>query len=459
VVPALPAGTGAVTAGAMSAAAERYLRLLAEAELRRDGAEDRLSAAADALVLAGAIDSATAAAVVSEYTAARGLRGRPPFAGRMIRPLRRPSRPSPWPYPDELWVVPVGVTLPGRYQPLHVLTLTLARGHAAVLTVAGLIDAASRPARDQLPLGPYGPSDHDLGLTFTGDDGTRYPHKMIGGGTSDGAWWRQDLVLPAAAADAGRWLDIATTDGSVSARVNLPDDRHAGRPEREPPTVAAEATEGGWLLDSIATAQLWLALWCPEPDPDSPAAGRQSLLEASADAIQGAGLVPARTAARRRYAALSRRLGLARRLGAAGPTGPEPDDLPVAWADVLARRGLDDGREAVYPAAAVLPPLDGAWFAVTGLVAAATSATLRVLTWGWAPDNAQLLNTLPFCWWARDDGGHWHVGRPFGTDLGQLVTALDVVLVPPLHPAVTTLEVIVTGRGGTVRATVSLAAS
>ena len=353
-------------------------------------------------------------------------------------------------------VVPVGATLPGAYQPLHVLALTLAPGHAAVLTVAGLIDAASRPTRDQLPIGPYGPSGPDLGLTFTGDDGTRYPHKMIGGGTSDGVWWRQDLVLPAAAADARRWLDIATTDGSVSARVSLADDRHAGRADREPPVVAAaaaEVTDGGWLLDSIATNQLWLAVWSPSPSPDSAAARRQGQLEAMAEAIREVGQVPALTAALRRSTALSRRLG------AAGPTGPEPDDLPGAWADVLARRDLDDGREAVYPAVAALPPLDGAWFAVTGLVEAATSATLRVLTWGWAPDNAQLLNTLPFCWWARDDGGHWHVGRPFGTDLGQLVTALDVVLVPPLHPAVTTLEVITTGRGGTIRAIVSLAAS
>ena len=83
--------------GAVGTAAERYLRLLAEAELRRDGLGDRLRAAAEALSLAGAIDEETAGAVVDGFTTALGLRGRPPASRQLIRPfpLPQPRRPSP----------------------------------------------------------------------------------------------------------------------------------------------------------------------------------------------------------------------------------------------------------------------------------------------------------------------------------------------------------------------------
>jgi hypothetical protein len=358
-------------------------------------------------------------------------------------------------------VVPIGATLPGRYQVLHVLALTLAPGQAAVLTVAGLIDPDHRFPGDDLPFGPYGPSGSDWGLTFTGDDGTRYPFTTIGGGTSDGVWWRQDLVLPAAAAEAvggaggGGWLEITAEEGPATIRVNVADGRGASDPEAAEAGEATEAEwlDAGWLLDNIAAGQLWRAVRAPAPG--RPAAAGQIRLTAQAAAVQEVGLVPAGSPARRRNAALARRLAgaaLAKRLAGTGA-----DELPEAWSDVLAARDPNAGREAAYPGGAVLPPLDGLQFAVTGVVSAAGSTTVQGLAWGPTPADAGQLSTVLFSWWARDDTGHWHVGRAVGgAPVGQPMIALDVVLVPPLDPAATALEVIVTGRGGRARATVAL---
>ena len=405
---------------ASAAAAERYLRLLAEAELRRDGLGDRLRAAAEGLTWAGAIDEDTADAVVDGFMTALAMRGRPPLVRQLIRPfpLSRSGRPAAPPYTGEVRVVPVGVALPGRYQRLWLLGVTLAPGEAAVVTMTGLIGVDGRPSLEQLPIGPYGPSDADLGLTFTGSTGTRYPHRMIGGGTSDGVWWRQDLILPAAVADGDRWLEVATDDRAASIR---PDLRRAVGAGGSGVSVGSEDADGGWLLDGIAAARRWLDLWSPETDPDG-SVGRQLVrLDAMTDAIRAVGLAPAR-----------------------------PTALPVV------ESGGPDGREATFPAVAVLPRLEGVQFAVTGLVSAAKSATLRVLAWSWAPGQGHRLASVMFSWWARDDLGRWHVGRPYATDLGQPVMGVDIVLVPPLDPAVSALEVMVTGRGGTVHTIVPL---
>ena len=408
----------------MTSEAERYLRLLAEAGLRRPEPGDQLRAAADVLVWAGAVDQETADAVVTEFATARELRGGAAAGRRVVHPALRAGRAiRPLVLTGPVRVVPVGATLPGRYEPLHVLALTLAPGQAAVLTVAGLIGADARPGRDDLPTGPYGPSDPDLGLIITGDDGTWYHGSAIGGGTSDGVWWRQDLVLPAAAAAAG-WLDVTVSE-STAIRVNARDARG------EDSSGSAALVEGGpvdagWLLDGIEAAQLWLARWSPRPEPGSPAAQQQVRLSAMADALRETGLVAARS--------------------------PEP-----AWAGGLGSdRGSPAGREAARPSVAVLPPLGGVQLSVAGIVTAAGSATVRALVWGLAPIAAPELTTVRYSWLARDNLGHWHAGRAFGGGPEQSVIALDVVFVPALDPAAAALEVIVTGRGGRVRATVDL---
>ena len=234
----------------------------------------------------------------------------------------------------------------------------------------------------------------------------------------------------------------------VTVQVNLADGR--GADDSEEPAVAGPAEgwlldQEGWLLDNIAAARLWRAVRASAPG--GPATG-QIRLAAQATAVQEAGLVPAGSPARQRYAAL------AGRLDGTGSAGA--DDLPEAWADVLAAPDPGAGREAAYPGGAVLP-LDGVQFAVTGIVSAARSTTVQVLAWGSAPGDAGQLTSVLYSWWAGDDAGHWHVGRAFGgAPVGQPMVALDVVLVPPLDPAATTLEVIVTGRSGRTRAAVDL---
>ena len=141
-----------------------------------------------------------------------------------------------------------------------------------------------------------------------------------------------------------------------------------------------------------------------------------------------------------------------RETGLAAAPSPAP-----AWAgDLGPDQGAPVGQEAVRPAVAVLPPLDGVRLSVAGIVSAAGSATVFALVWGLAPAAALELATERYSWLARDDLGHWHVGRAYGPAPGQSMMALDVVLVPALDPAATALEVIVTGRGGRVRATVAL---
>ncbi len=158
----------------------------------------------------------------------------------------------------------------------------------------------------------------------------------------------------------------------------------------------------------------------------------------------------------RRYTALTARLGdddteLAR----AGPGRPCGAGRVPAWADVLAGRRRQDGPDRAWATTAVLPVLDGVRFAVAGLVSTAESATLRLLAWGWSPSNDPAPEPR-FSWWARGDTGRWHVGRLHWQSVTRQVVVMDVTLVPPLDPAATALEVIVTGRGGRVRATVDL---
>jgi hypothetical protein len=122
---------------------------------------------------------------------------------------------------------------------------------------------------------------------------------------------------------------------------------------------------------------------------------------------------------------------------------------------VLACRGTQDGREDVIPAAAVLPEIDGARYALTGMYSSAGSATLRALAWGWQPEDKPL-NKAPFSWWARDNAGRWHVARQVWSDVRRDGAVLDITLIPPLHPAATSLQIILTGPSGRATAMVPL---
>jgi hypothetical protein len=239
-----------------------------------------------------------------------------------------------------------------------------------------------------------------------------------------------------------RWLQVTLAPGAGPRRVDLTTPPAPTRTGAGP----ASAAPGEHVLDAIAQVTLWRSV----------VTGRQSdrPLPELADiiaALETAGALEPASPAAARLAALARRLGIG------PPAGfPAPDDLPEPWASVLSERDRRDGPTAVAPAAAVLPEIDGARFALAGLHSAAEAATLRVLAWGWAPHQGPVRAALdPFIWQARDNTGRWHLAGPAGSG-GNGHVDLYLTLVPPLHPAATSLEVTVTGRSHQAGTTVPL---
>jgi hypothetical protein len=470
--------------------AETYLRVLAEAELRRalacprhqpPGAStvpraipaaaegmDRVRAAAEALNVIGMIQDTAAQCVLTEFTAALAVRSMVPLRVLQGVPGARwnqPRLPAPGLPGGVVQVVPVGRSLPGGRdgELLRLLTLTMAPGRAAALTIAGRVAPARRLPRRELPIGPFGPySLPDLGLTFADDRGTRYQGEISGGGTCDGTWWALEFFfspLPQAGID---WLDITAVTGPATIRVDVAgaasfvqaggpltpagaDDGRAGLRGLPP---AGAGPPGERLLDAIAENLLWSWLWHHGTGPEL------RRLTAMAAALAGTGAVQPGSPALNRYAALSHQLGIPAR-DKVPATGAVAAELPQAWSSVLACRGTHDGREDVIPAAAVLPEIDGARYALAGMYSSAGSATLRALAWGWQPEDKPL-NKAPFSWWARDNAGRWHVARQVWSDVRRDGAVLDITLIPPLHPAATSLQIILTGPSGRATATMPL---
>jgi len=469
-------------------AAETYVRLLAETELRRAAAArlggpagaggvagagpaaegmDRLRAAAEALNVIGAIGDVAAHRVLAELTAALAVRSMVPLKMLDGIPLARWNQrrlPVPGLPGGAVQVVPVDRSVPGGRagELLRLLTLTMAPGRAAALTVAGRVRPDLRLARRDLPTGPFGPySLPDLGLILTDDRGTRYDGQISGGGTCDGTWWILDCFVSPVPPAGSRRLAITAVNGPAVVPVDMM--AAAGAAQAASPVPPADAGDaaagisalppagaglpGERLLDSVAENLMWAWLWHDGDGRDT------SRLAAMAAALAGAGAAPPGSPALNRYAAVSRRLGIT--AGGRSPAASAAADLPHAWESALTSRGTRDGREDVLPAAAVLPEIDGARFALAGLCSSAGSATLRALAWGWQPGD-EPLSTAPFSWWAHDDAGRWHVARQVWSDVRRDGAVLDIALVPPLHPAATSLQVILTGPSDRATATVPL---
>ena len=210
------------------------------------------------------------------------------------------------------------------------------------------------------------------------------------------------------------------------------------------------------LIDSLAADLLWSVLWHGRGDRSV------ALSSGTLPTLLAAGAIEPGVPALGRLAGLAERLDV--RLPpevTCRPTGP----LPAAWENVLASweqrddGGLRNGRTGLAPAAAVLPGTDGVVFAVTGLASAERSLILRVLAWGWSARRTPWGWDLPwYSWWARDDACRWHVARPAIAPIarpgGYAVT--DIALVPPLHPAATGLEIILTGPASQARIAIPL---
>jgi hypothetical protein len=161
--------------------------------------------------------------------------------------------------------------------------------------------------------------------------------------------------------------------------------------------------------------------------------------------------------------AVGRLIALARRLGmpippALSAVATEAEELPAAWADILEHRRCEDGPRADAAVAAVLPELDGARFALAGLRSYASTAELRVISWGSqiGPHFVRHTAANPWSWLARDDRGRWHLVTEGASSAGDGHVDMQLILMPPLHPDATALDVTLTGPSGQVTITVSV---
>ena len=465
--------------------AETYLRVLAERELRwvleqpdpppgppggrpplaaAAQAVTRFRAAAGALIAAGTIDQATATSVLAGLVEALTVRSKLPPAhpfSSLITPGFRPAMPKT-DLPGLVRVLPVGKPVPfadggAEHDLLHLLTLTLAPD-LAVLTYAGHLPAPGHdPAPGGLPaepVGPYGPASVSGRLAFTDNHGTSYQASLSGGGTTDGTWWSGEFSLSPIPPGDARWIDIAPASGPGAVRVELTGHAASRTPARSRQPAAgalpAPATPAERLLDSLAQDLLWSTLWT--------GAGGPALAELAAmiPALTGAGAIEPGSPALGRLAALAGRLGIS--LPAGLPAAPDPG-LPPAWDSALAGHGRHDGRHGLAPAAAVLPETDGARFAITGLYSTQHAVILRALAWGWHATRTPFPRTAaPYSWTALDDGGRWHIARQVNAPIGGIGGHgyTDIALIPPLHPAATSLDIILTGPTAQASATIPL---
>jgi hypothetical protein len=214
---------------------------------------------------------------------------------------------------------------------------------------------------------------------------------------------------------------------------------------------AAGAAPAERLLDSLAHDLLWSTLWTGGSGP------ALSQLADMIPALKATGAIEPGSPALGRLAALTGRLGIdlpAGLLAAAPQAG-----LPEAWNSVLASRHLHDGRDGLAAAAAVLPEADGAVFTVTGLYSTEQAVILRALAWGWHAERTRFPRTNQrYSWWALDNAGRWHVVRQTNAPIGGVNGHghTDIALIPALHPAATSLEVILTGPSAQASATTPL---
>ena len=480
--------------------AETYLRLLAEAELRRapvrlgPGAPPhRVALAATALVSADAISLDTAWQVVGDFQAACALRVGDP--GPAVLSLRSPgwlarppasltpsSRPSalrhsvvqfltsshrpvrvapPVPSagvaaPAGPAAVPIGATLrlpaerEGWYGELQLLAVARTGTEAAITVATRWAGQTRRSATPRPRHAPF----HEVAAVD--DRGVSYRAALWDMGIEDGReWWDCHLGLTPAPPDGVRWLDIGPGARGRYARVELRTPDWADGIATKPIRPAAPAAR---LLDRAGDELL----------ASGPASGAGGLSLAARVALlitdlTSGGALAADDPAVARLVGLGWRLGLD--LGLA-PGGQIPRvALPDAWHSMLADGTAADGPLGAAAFAANLPEIGGAWFALAGLRSARDGATLHVMASGWTPHgNGWVVQGLSphsdpgqvaLTWQARDSAGRWHLvsGMHWGSQQGMI----QMQLVPPLHPAADALDVMVSDGTRQVSATVPLA--
>ena len=460
--------------------AETYLRLMAEAELRRarrsHGEEQppagglsytvrerlrRIQYVASVLTAAGALDPGLARAVTGDLEAALAVRSRihrerrvlalrsypVPTAGQPELP-GVPARPGGGPE-RRVSVVPAGRTLTqqdeeGRID-LHLFSL-VRTPFTVMFAVASCTTGSPRRAR----LGR-----HFRWLRVVDDLGSSY-HVHFNGlesaGRADG--WLSIHPAPPASA---RWLELSGWAPDMGARLRV--DLVA---QRVPTEVRAEHTApftpGERLLDAIAANML---ARLPEPVHPGEPLDEAVIALATVGALPPGSLAPSRLAVLREQMGFKAGPGLAEALAAGRIPATR---LPEPWTSVLAyfgRRHQPAGREGVASPIVVLPELDGVTFAVAGLRSEPDQTVLSVLAFGPVADDAHMPARMRWSrwlpWWLRDSTGQWHVAAADGYDSdADELTTLHLRVTPPLPRSASWLELIATGGSASVRAILPL---
>jgi len=340
--------------------AETYLRLRAEAELRRvlalprddatnddDEAEEltaehglrRHSVVAQALAQAGAIGRGVADSVTEELAAALFARSRVGGSDMadVLRPERhgQPARPPAGPY----LAVPVGITLPGGpgsgLAEVQLFALVIAPDRAILTTAGRLRNPARKPVR--------GRRSHHAGLPFDGpetptgtdDRGNSYTMYADSSSSDGDGNWTCLLSLSPIPQPGARWLELTMSPGSPPVRVDLASHGAGGGPA---PGPAAAASPAERMVDTVAHRLLHASLTYPDDDVS------WYDLSEIADIVTALDAVGALGAAR---GAVGRLVTLAGRLRVRIPPAlsavAQPAGLPAAWQNILENRDRGDG--------------------------------------------------------------------------------------------------------------------
>jgi hypothetical protein len=485
--------------------AERHLRLVAEAELRRVRAQPgqdagggavpltvqairRLSRISGTLMAVGAIDEERVEALAHEFRTALGVRGldppglglhigrarllrlrglghQPTFVARgtmagVVTAVAASTAPAAPPAvtgpagragpdttatagPPAMRVIPVGRMLPFREEEAH--------GEVYLLSLVLTADAAMLPAVVHIRKSPSGPVVAAVrtyilpfqAMTAVDDAGRSYRLDFTGGGHAD--VWEGHFTVDPVPPPGARWLQVTSGSGEPAARIDLTAPAGAADATVE----RAPSTAGERLLDAVAVnVMVGAALNRP---PDTQPAGALSDIVAT---LEIAGALSALSPAPGRLAALCQRLGL----DTPGIPVPPAAELPGPWLDLIAyygRRHQPRVRDGIAALSVLLPELDGIWFALAGLHAHDDQTTLYVVARGLPPLTDRFTAGAPVSfgstWWLRDDTGRWHVATTREWSDDGRGTRLALRVYPPLGRAVTSAELVVTGTTARIR--------
>ena len=426
-------------------------------DLTADKGLGRFRLVARSLIEAGAIDAGAAESAVEDLAIALAARSRiGAHMAAMSGLADEPMRVSAGPPHGTYLAVPVGTLIPASPESglANVRVYALVIGpDRAILTASGRMAAENLRS---MHLDPWPLFGQGHGPTAVDDRGNSYQIHQDTGWNDEESWGGILRLVPVPPAGTG-WLDLTISPGSAPVRLDVagasrPDDAAQSGPDA---ASGADAASGPAerMIDAAATELLHLAV-------GNGHALRWHDLSGIADVVAALEAIGALEPAR---AAVGRLITLAGRLGVDVPPAlaaaapPVPVELPDAWNDVMANSQLRDGPRGVTPAAAVLPELDSARFALAGLRSDEGGADLHVMAWGSRVVPHYLEDSIQaWSWWARDDRGRWHVAEENSSSASDGHAELTLRLIPALHPEATSLEVAVIGRSGQASATVPL---